>query len=85
MTHADGTNYCYIKDEKLAELYAAVASPETSGVEATRALLAENYEHCYNYALYYGVRVSIGKDYVKSVFASPNSGGPVFTCAYIEK
>ncbi len=85
MTHADGRNYCYVKDEKLAELFAAVADPETSSVEATRALLDEAYEHCYNYALYYGVRVAVGKDYVKSVFASPNSGSPVFTSAYIQK
>ena len=42
-THPDGSNYCYVKDEKLAELYAACVDPETLGVEATRALLAENY------------------------------------------
>lgn len=85
MTHADGSNYCYVKDEKLAQLFAAVADPETSSVEATKALLDEAYEHCYIYALYYGVRVAVGRDYVKSVFASPNSGSPVFTCAYIQK
>lgn len=85
MTHSDGTNYCYIKDEKLAGLYAACSDPDTLGVEATRALLEENYEHCYTYALYYGVRVAIGADYVKSVVPSPNSGSPLFTCAYIDK
>lgn len=85
MTHADGSNYCYVKDETLAKLYAAVADPETSSVETTRALLDEAYEHCYIYALYYGVRVAVGRDYVKSVFASPNSGSPIFTCAYIQK
>lgn len=85
MTHADGSNYCYVKDDTLAELFAAISDPETASVESTRALLDEVYDHCYIYALYYGVRVGVGKDYVKSVFASPNSGSPLFTCAYIQR
>lgn len=84
-TPEDDINRVYIHDEQLQALYDVCSNPETYSKDASKALLDYVEENCYLYGLYYGARVSVGRDYVKGIFSSPTSGQAVYTSAYIEK
>lgn len=80
-----GENFLYFTDDKLTELYKAVASEETYGIAATEELLDYVEENCYLYGLYYSVKKAVYKDYVHGIFPSANAGAAYYNSAYIQR
>ena len=80
-----GENLLYFHDEELEKLYLATTKEETYGIEATKALMDYNYEHCFLYGMYYGDRLAFFKDYIYNVNVEPNGGSAFFVTAYVVK
>jgi len=77
-----GENLLYFNDPELEKLFLATTKEETYGLEATKALLDYNYDHCFMYGMYYGDRLAFFKDYVYGVITEPNGGSAQFVTAY---
>ena len=82
-TYGTGLSRVMVEDDKLQELYEAVAGQDTDSEEAVQELFDYITDQCYIYGLYYCDKTLIGKDTIKAGKTIPFFG-PLFNSFVIE-